>query len=175
MIVEIFLLFSQTILLLGIVYFIFEEKKKDRLQETETLVTFNQTISNVLSFIVDENKKLYETIEKIQVKYFDSLEKNLQRSNQLLEKSDKEFLKVFAEVFKKDVQVESPRVIEADKVENSIENASEPEEILLTDTPRIPIVEGVKVKFEDEEEVYPMNINPIENFNNDKNENPIEK
>lgn len=172
---NVFIIILQTIVLGFVLYFVWDSKKKDRVQETETLLTFNQTVSNVLSFITEENKKLYETIEKIQTKYFDSLEKGLQKSNNLLEKNNKEFLKVFAQVFRKDVQIESPKVLEADKIENSIENAAQPEEILLTDTPRIPIVEGVNMKFEDEEEVYPMNINPIENYQEDTKVNPIEK
>lgn len=129
----------------------------------------------VVYLIVKGNEKLYESVEKTQEKYFNSLEKNSQKSNILLEKSNKEFLKVFAQVFKKDIPVESPKEIEADKIENSIENAPEPEEVLLSDTPRIPIVEGVKIKFEDEEEIYPMNIDPIENYKEDKSVNPIEK
>lgn len=170
-----FLILSNILILVAVLYFVWDSKKKDRIQETETLLTFNQTISNVLSFIVDENKKLYETIEKIQTKYFESLEKGLQKSNILLDKNNKEFLKVFAQVFKKDIQVEVPKAIEADKIENSIENASQPEEILLTDTERIPIVEGVKVKFEDEEEVYPMKIDSIESYQKEESINPIEK
>jgi len=175
---EAIIVITNVILLLGVLYFIWDTKKKDRTQET-------QIINDVLSSIKGGNEKLYETIEKIQikhaetlekiqVKYFDSLEKNLQKSNILLDKQNKEFLKVFAQVFKKDIKLEVPKVLEADSVENSIENASEPEEIMLSDTPRIPIVEGVNIKFEDENESMPININPMETYQ-DKSENPIEK
>jgi hypothetical protein len=129
----------------------------------------------VVYLIVKGNEKLYESVEKTQEKYFNSLEKNLQKNNILLEKNNKEFLKVFTQVFKKETKIELPKEIEVDKIENSIENASEQEEVLLSDTPRIPIVEGVKMKFEDEEEIYPMNIDPIENYQEDKKINPIEK
>lgn len=133
------------------------------------------TLIIVVYLIVKGNEKLYESVEKTQDRYFSSLEKNLQKSNILLEKNNKEFLKVFAQVFKKETKTELPKEIEADKIENTIENAFEPEEVLLSETPRIPIVEGVKMKFEDEEEIYPMNIDPIENYQEDKKINPIEK
>jgi hypothetical protein len=175
-VLEGFLIVSHIILLCAVLYFIWETKKKDRVQETEIISIFKQTINDVLGFIVDGNKKLYETIEKTQIKYFDSFEKGIQKQNALLEKNDREFLKVFAEVFKKS-EVKSKveeisKPFEADKVENSIENASQPEDVLLSDMPRVPIVDGVKIKFEDEEEVYPMNISPV-----DQGEpaNPIEK
>ena len=38
--------------------------------------------------------------------------------------------------------------------------------------PRIPIVDGVKIKFEDEDESQTININPMEDY---QKENPIEK
>jgi hypothetical protein len=171
---DVFLIISNLIILIAVLYFVWDQRKKDRLQETETLSSFNETLSNVLTFIVDENKKLYETIEKIQVSYFESLEKHSQKSNTLLDKNNKEFLKVFAQVFKKDIKIETPKKIEADAVENSIENAAQNEEINLGDIPRIPIVDGVKIKFEDEEETQTMNIDPVENYE-DKSINPIEK
>ena len=145
-----------------------ESKKKDRTQET-------QILNDVLSSIVSGNEKLYETVEKMQVKYFDSLEKFTQKSDAIQVKSNKEFLKVFAQVFKKNIPVEVPKVLEANTIVNSIEDASEPEEILLTDIPRIPIVEGVNIKFEDENESMPININPMETYQENKSENPIEK
>mgnify|MGYP007071582011 CR=1 FL=1 len=131
----------------------------------------------VVYLIVKGNEKLYETFEKTQERFFASLEKSSQKGNLLLEKNSKEFLKVFKEVFKNDprVIVQKEKEIEADKIENSIENEHEPEEVLLSDMPRVPIVDGVKIKFEDEEEIYPMNIDPIENYKEDKNVNPIEK
>lgn len=171
---EIFIVILQTLLLAFVVYFVWDSKKKDRVQESETLLTFNQTLSNVLSFIVDENKKFYETIEKIQIKYFDSLDKGIQKSNLLLEKNNKEFLKVFAQVFKKEIPSGEVHAIEANTFENSIEHANEPEEILLSDMPRVPIVEGVNIKFEDEKETYPMNIDSIDNYKQEAI-NPIEK
>ncbi len=154
--IDVFLILSQIAFLIVVVYLILEVKKKDRLQETKVLL------------------KLYETIEKVSNKNNLFLEKIFNKNNLAFEKTNKEFLKIFTQFSKRDVQ-EVPKSIEADNVENSIENVSETEEINLADTPRIPIVEGVKIKFEDEEEVYPMNINPIENYKENKKENPIEK
>jgi hypothetical protein len=140
------------------------------------LVIINAIVLAVVVYlIVDGNKKLYGAIEKTQVEYFESLEKYFQKSSMLLDRSNREFLRVFREVFKKDIPKETPKVLEANQVENSIEKVSGPEEINLTDIPRIPIVDGVKIKFEDEEETFPMNINPIENYQENKSENPIEK
>lgn len=182
---EILLIISQLLILSAVLYFIWDSKNKDRSQQDQTLITFNQTVNNVISFITDENKKLYDALEKVQIKYFDSieksqikyfdsLEKHSQKSNLLVEKNGKEFLKVFSQVFKK-VETESPKALDADKVENSIETASGPEDVLLTDTDRIPIVEGVNIKFEDENETVPININPVESYQEDKSVNPIEK
>ena len=126
----------------------------------------------VLYFILEQNKKLYDTIAKNQDSFFRSMGEYARKSDLLITKNNQQFLKVFAQVFRKDL----PKVTEEeDLVENSIEDASEPEEVLLSDSPRIPIVEGVKIKFEDETEVYPMNINPIEDYQDDSKVNPIEK
>ena len=124
----------------------------------------------VLYLLVDQVKKLYESNKETQSKYFESLEKIAYRSNQLIKEQNKEFLRTFKEIFKKDIKSEVPKEIEG--VENEIE-VEQQEEIALADSDRIPIVEGVNIKFEDERETFPININPIENFN-DKT-NPIEK
>ena len=65
-------------------------------------------------------------------------------------------------------------MVKETKSENTIEKESEAEETNLVDMPRIPIVDGVKIKFEDEEGSMPVNIFPMEQTE-DKNENPIEK
>jgi hypothetical protein len=145
------------IFLMGVLYFMVESKRKDRVQE-------NQNIS-----------KLYEAIAKMQVEYFKSLRECSRKSDLLLDKNNREFLKVFAQVFRKDIPSEPAKTEKEEVIENSIENASEPEEVSLADSPRIPIVEGVNIRFEDEEQVYPMNIDPIENYKENKGENPIEK
>ena len=149
------------IFLMGMLYFMVESKKKDRAQDHENI------------------SKLYEAVAKMQVEYFKSLRECSHKSDLLLDKNNREFLKVFAQVFRKDIPTGSVKKVEEEKIEDSVENAIEAvtgeEEINLTDTPRIPIVEGVKMKFEDEEEIYPMNIDPIENHIEDKKQNPIEK
>ena len=128
---------SGVIFLLGVLYFIKEENKANRINEAKTL------------------SKLYEAIDKISTK------------------NNKEFYKLFKDLIRKSVQ-EIPKPIEADNLENSIEQSSGPEDIPLSEMDRIPIVDGVKIKLDDGEESLPININPVENYQ-DKNQNPIEK
>ena len=140
----------QSLVLIGVIYFVYKVFKYREDKESATL------------------SNLFEHLEKSQNKYYDSLEKISKRDIAILEKNNKEFLKTFAAVFKKE-----PVVVESfNKSENTIEKESEAEETNLVDLPRIPIVDGVKIKFEDEDETQTMNIYPAENYSG---ENPIEK
>ena len=142
----------QSLVLIGVIYFVYKVFKYREDKESATL------------------SNLFEHLEKSQNKYYDSLEKISKRDIAILEKNNKEFLKTFAAVFKKE-----PVVVESfNKSENTIEKESEAEETNLVDLPRIPIVPGVKIKFEDEESSQPVDIFPYAT-EQDKNENPIEK
>ena len=111
---------------------------------------------------------LFEYLEKSQNRYYDSLKEISKKDIAILEKNNKEFLKTFAAVFKKEKVIEPVSLTG----ENTIENESEAQETNLMDMPRIPIVDGVKIKFEDEDESQTININPMEDY---QKENPIEK
>ena len=107
---------------------------------------------------------------RFQEKYFEVLERRFEKSSNILEKTNKELLLTIAKIFKK----EKPVYVEEKESENTIEKESEADEVNLVDMPRIPIVPGVKIKFEDEESSQPVDIFPYAT-EQDKNENPIEK
>ena len=120
----------------------------------------NATIKDIIDFTKKENKELYTTLFNIQTKYIYALVKK----------------------YSTDEKVKS---VESAKVENKIEQETGPEEILLSDMDRVPIVSGVKIKFEDENEEVPMNIESMESYQKNMDvednhiensiENPIEK
>ena len=140
----------ETILLIGWIYFIYKILKIREQKE-------NERMDGLLKYLFESQEKHFQSLEKISKKDIVVLEKN-----------NKEFLKTFAAVFKKE-----PVVVESfKKSENTIEKESEAEETNLVDMPRIPIVDGVKIKFEDENETQTININPMEEYNT---QNPIEK
>ena len=106
---------------------------------------------------------------RFQEKYFEVLERRFEKSSNILEKTNKELLLTIAKIFKK----EKPVYVEEKESENTIEKESEADEVNLVDMPRIPIVDGVKIKFEDEEGSLPISIFPMQEV--DTKENPIEK
>ena len=106
---------------------------------------------------------------RFQEKYFEVLERRFEKSSNILEKTNKELLLTIAKIFKK----EKPVYVEEKESENTIEKESEADEVNLVDMPRIPIVPGVKIKFEDEEGSLPISIFPMQEV--DTKENPIEK
>ena len=142
----------QSLVLIGVIYFVYKVFKYREDKESATL------------------SNLFEHLEKSQNKYYDSLEKISKRDIAILEKTNKELLLTIAKIFKK----EKPVYVEEKESENTIEKESEADEVNLVDMPRIPIVPGVKIKFEDEESSQPVDIFPYAT-EQDKNENPIEK
>ena len=140
----------QSLVLIGVIYFVYKVFKYREDKESATL------------------SNLFEHLEKSQNKYYESLKEISKKDIAILEKNNKEFLKTFAAVFKKEKVIEPVSLTG----ENTIENESEAQETNLMDMPRIPIVDGVKIKFEDEDESQTININPMEDY---QKENPIEK
>ena len=92
-------------------------------------------------------KKMMEEVAKINSDFFNAMMETqisyIRRVNEL-----QKFL----------VPVENKKEEKILDRDNDIEK-SEPEEIPLTEEMRVPIVEGVKIKFEDEEESLPIDIN----------------
>ena len=140
----------QSLTLIGVIYFVYKVFKYREDKESATL------------------SNLFEHLEKSQNKYYESLKEISKKDIAILEKNNKEFLKTFASVFKKEKVVDPVYPTG----ENTIENETEAQETNLMDMPRIPIVDGVKIKFEDEDESQTININPMEDY---QKENPIEK
>ena len=102
------------------------------------------------------------------VEHFKQLEKHSDKQLKLLERNTQQFLNKLGDIIETQ-KTESakeafePIPLDTNSVENTIEKEEE-KEVNLEDTNRIPIVEGVKIKFEDEEEVYPINISSAGQF-----------
>ena len=109
-------------------------------------------LETVLKHISEQNEKMFKAIADVEKKHFEELQ----------ETSTKQF-----EVFMKHLDyLDSPKPLypQSDPFTESINKEANPieekqeEDIPLGEMPRIPIVQGVNVRFEDDEESYPINI-----------------
>ncbi len=129
--VELFLI----VIFLGNLAYLFfrdrEEKKR-----------FDNSYRNFIDQIESNTEKFYEFSTKIQIKHFEDLEKHSGRFFKLLEQ--------------KPAPAEKP--IRLDGISANDIEKEEPREDAMTEENRIPIVDGLKVQFEGEETVYPVDI-----------------
>lgn len=108
-------------------------------------------VKQVLTHMADENRKLYDVLGKIQVEHFKQLEKQSEVFIKSIEKI------ITAQKEEQERIAFQPVPLESAAQENTIEK-TENEEVPLSETNRIPIVDGVNVRFEDEEQIFPINI-----------------
>ncbi len=112
-----------------------------------------------------------ETVASMQIEHFRDLEKTSDRQLKLMENHFTGFMKHLKDTEEllisgninnyygaKNPQQAKDLITSA--VENTIEE-KETDEIPITDDMRVPIIDGVKVKFEDEEEILSPSIFPI--------------
>lgn len=115
--------------------------------------TDKSTLETVLKHISDQNDKMFRAISDVEKKHFEELQKT----------SSKQFESFMS--YLNSLNTPKPLYSQSDpftesinREENPIEKKEE-EEIPLGEMPRIPIVEGINVRFEDDkEEGYPINI-----------------
>lgn len=108
-------------------------------------------VTKVLTHMADENKKLYDMVGKMQIEHFKQLEKQSETFIKSIEK-------IITAQKEEEEKIAFKPVPLTYNSENTIDQKTELEEVPLSDTNRIPIIDGVKVKFEDEEEFYNINI-----------------
>lgn len=160
--VETLLVISQIVLLGGVLYFLFISEKRNKEHNKEISEIYSNSISKFLSFFTDENKKLYEMVGKMQIEHFKELEKQSSKQFQEMGKQTEKILKHFEQ--KTEKEVIKPLPFMADSVENTIEK-EDLDEIPLDAMDRIPMVNGINLKFEDKEEIYPINIESTDQYN----------
>lgn len=120
-------------------------------ESLETLLTVNQS----------QVEKFYEMVKEMQIQHFATVEKV---SSKHLDKIDKLLLKEPRVVYKRQQEVESASLplnentTAKEAIENEIEKREAPE-VQITEDFKVPIIDGMKVQFEDEEQVLPININ----------------
>lgn len=100
-------------------------------------------------------------LSEIQGKHFEQLEKQSGKQLTILEKQTKDFLKAITDLavtYQPKPPEITPHLLDnMEKIENSIEK-EEVEEKGLDEIPRIPLVNGLNVQMEGEEEIFPINI-----------------
>lgn len=130
----------------------FEKRHQERIKlsdekQAESLKFLNNILRNVLDQIESNTEKFYEVVGEMQVKYFETLEKQSARFMGLLE-AKKNF-------------TEPPLDETPKKLDDFNRNDISKEELRddpLSEENRVPIVSGLKVQFEGEEIIHPVNI-----------------
>ncbi len=108
------------------------------------------------------SEKFMEKMAEIQTSHFEQLEKQSGKQLIILEKQTKDFMGVMSD-FIAATRASQPLVPDTSlldkflETENSIEKEEIPEQN-LEDMSRIPIVSGINVQFDGEEEIHPINI-----------------
>ena len=125
------------------------EKKIKELEkrQTEIMKFYDNIVRNVLDQVEANTEKFYDTVKEMQISYFETLEK---QSSRLLG---------FFEDKKR--YIEPPLDETPKKLDDLSINDISREELRddpLSEENRVPIVPGLKVQFEGEEIVHPVNI-----------------
>lgn len=143
----------------GLFYYVYhrmdQTKTDDNDRNTEVVKMYADTVKDI-------STKFMEQTAYVQKSHFEQLEKQSSKQLTILEKQTKDFIGVMGDFI--DANKEQQPLYRdthlLDKVlerENSIEKEEIPEQN-LEDIPRIPILDGVNVQFEGEEEILPINI-----------------
>ena len=133
------------LIFLGIIFFfLYRKDRQDRDDTKNTIDLFNQTVKNVLDQVESNTEKFYEMTTKMQIKHFENLEKHTGKLLKILEQKPATIVK------------EMVRPL-SDIDSNEISNAELREDPFSEDN-RIPMVPGLKIQFDGEEEIHPVNI-----------------
>lgn len=140
---------------LGIIFFFLYKKdredKESNLQRErdaqekydETIKLFDNTVRNVLDQVEANTEKFYEMTAKMQIKHFENLEKHTGKLLKLLEN--------------KPVQIRET-VTKLESIESNDISKEQIHEDPFSEDNHVPIVPGLKVQFEGEEVVHPLDI-----------------
>lgn len=145
---------SQLLVILAVAYVLRENHEKDKERQNDILTSYSDTLKLVSTTFMEE-------IGEIERVHFQQVEKQSAKQLDILGKQTKDFLTAmtdFVEVSKPQPVPIVPDLLDNSRRENTIEKEETPE-IPLDDMSRIPMVEGIKgVRFEDEEEIFPIDI-----------------
>ncbi|MCK9370914.1 hypothetical protein M0R04_13470 [Candidatus Dojkabacteria bacterium] len=135
------------LIFLGVIFFfLYRKDKADRQREEDIIRLFDNTVRNVLDQVEANTEKFYEMTGKMQIKHFENLEKHTSKLLKLLEQKPVQIVERKEEVTKLDTGLI-----------NDIEKIEEREDPFSEEN-RIPIIPGLKVQFEGEETVHPIDI-----------------
>lgn len=126
----------------AVLFYLFKKDERDLRQRDNIIKMFENSVQNILDQTEANSEKFYDLTQKMQVSHFNNLEKHTGK-----------ILKLFTQPL--------PQSDKVEKLDSSYLNEIEKEETQedpFTEDNRIPIVEGLKVQFEGEENVYPMDI-----------------
>lgn len=138
-----------------IIFRLLDKRDSSESDRTEAILdTYASTVSETI-------KTFMEQVALTEKHHFEQLEKQSTKQLQVMEKQTKDFLTSIADIaaaFKPDpVPFPMPDLLDKSQRENTIEKEELPE-TFLDEMPRIPLADGLKVKFEDDEEIYPIHI-----------------
>lgn len=126
-----------------------------------TTKTFMQEITKVQNEHYKQFQKTHAEYQKQLQKQYATSEKQLAKQLTIIEKQTKSFMDGLSNVIEamqpKPQPIIGPDLLDKEKIENTIEK-EEIEEVGLDETNRIPLVPGLNVKFEGDEQIYPIQI-----------------
>ena len=170
--------FSLTILLGGLLTFIhLQNERQNKFSaglQTALFEALNKLLTNTNETNNQSIGKFMESVSSIQIEHFRDLEKTSDKQLRLMEGHFTDFMKHLKDTEEMLISgninnyygaknPQQAKDIITSEVENAIEK-KETDEIPITDEMRIPIIDGVKVKFEDEEEILSPTIFPANNL-----------
>lgn len=138
-------------------YLWYQMSKDDRVFQALLVKSVTETMASMVGQTQATNRTFLEQISSLQLDHFEQLQQQQAQQLDLVMHMSEQIFDHFETMKELDRPI-APVAPGPDLLqENDIEKKT-PEDISLTDMPRIPIVDGVNIKFEDEEESYAMNI-----------------
>lgn len=152
-------IFIQGVLFFIVFWMLYDKDKKDKVMSNDIVRSYSDTVKDVTTTTINTLKEIettfLEELTKNQKIHFEQLEKQSSKQLQIVEKQTKEFLTAITTLAEMQRPVPHPIIgpdLFQEKVKNDIEK-EEKEEYFLDEIARIPNINEVKVKFEDDEKI----------------------
>lgn len=136
-----------------IFYLLYNKSIDDKQDQFDIVRSYSDTVKEISVAFMQE-------IAGVEKNHFEQVEKQSTKQLQILEKQTKDFIGVmekFIEASKPPKEKITELISNLPERENTIAKEEE-EEKSLEDIERIPIVNGINVQFEGQEEILPINI-----------------
>jgi len=153
-------IFIQGILFFIVFYMLYKKDEKDRVIYKDIVTSYSDTVKEVttasLHAIRQTEVTFLEEITKNQKVHFEQLEKQSSKQLQIVEKQTKEFLTAITSLAEIAKPAPQPVIVPdsfPEKLKNDIAK-EEKEEYFLDEIARIPNINDMKIKFEDEENLF---------------------